>query len=123
MATTTTSGASASTSLVLRPDVVADLDAEALQFGKPPVDDADQLLAARVLRGEPDLAAGLRGGLQHDHRMAALGGDARRLEPGGAGADHHHFLQRAVGLRPITCGIVASRPVAALWMHSASPPS
>ena len=37
------------------------------------------------------------GRLQHGDRMAALGGDACGLEPGSAGADHHHLLQRAVG--------------------------
>ena len=85
--------------VLLGPDIVADVDAEPLEFGQPPVDDADQLLAARVLRGEPDLAAGLSSRFQHRHRMAALGGDARRLQPGGAGADHHDLPCRPVRLR------------------------
>ena len=50
--------------------------------------------------------------------MAARGGDARRLEPARAGADHHHLLRLDRSLRVMTCGIVASRPVAGLWMQT-----
>ena len=43
----------------LGPDIVADVDAQPLKFGQPPVDDADHFLAARILGGEPNLPAGL----------------------------------------------------------------
>ena len=83
--------------LGLGPEVVADADSEPLELGQPPVDDADELAAARVLDGQADLTAGLGGGLQHRHLVAALGGDPRRLKPGRAGADHDDAAARAVG--------------------------
>ena len=64
----------------LGPGVVADVDAEPLQFGEPPVDDADQFAPARVLRRQPNLPAGLAGRLQHRHLVAALGRDPRCLQ-------------------------------------------
>ncbi len=38
-------------------------------------------------------------GFQHRHRVAALGGDPRRLQPGRAGADHDDAAARAFGRR------------------------
>ena len=57
-------------------------------FGDAPVDRCEIISWRRgCLGGEADLAAGVVGGLEDDDRVAALGGDARRLEAGGAGAD------------------------------------
>ena len=53
----------------------------------------DDLLAARLQPGEAELAAELVGGLGKRHVMAALGGDARRLESGDAAADDQHRLR------------------------------
>src|SRR3546814_3829064 len=65
----------------LGPGVVADVDAELLALRQPPVDDAHHLVAARALRGKPDLAAGRAGRLEDNHLVAALAGDPGRLQP------------------------------------------
>ena len=46
--------------------------------------------------------------------------DARGLQPGRAGADDDDAARRRRGLRDDMRACVASRPVAALWMQSAS---
>ena len=69
--------------------VVAHVDAEASELGDAPLDDAQQVLAARVAGGEADLAAGPRHRLQHDDVVAALARDACRLQPARPGADDH----------------------------------
>ncbi len=83
--------------LFLRPGIVADGDAEMLQFGKPPVDDADHFLAPRAAGEQPDLTAGLRRRLQHGDLVAALGGDARGFQSRRAGADDHGAPGRPAG--------------------------
>jgi hypothetical protein len=55
-----------------REDIVADRDAEALEFGHAPVDDADEFAPPWVARGEQNLAARLRRCFQHRDAMAAL---------------------------------------------------
>ena len=45
--------------------------------------------------GEQDLAAGLLRRLEQHDVVAARGGDARRFQAAGAGADDHHFAARA----------------------------
>ena len=73
-------------------------------------------------RRQPDLPARLRGRLEQDDRVAALGRDARRLQAGRPGAhdDDPSGADRSLGTA--SCGIVSSRPVAGLWMHSAVEP-
>ena len=122
VATITTLGLQRQHVVRLGPDIVADVDAQPLKFGQPPVDDADQFLAARVLRGQPDLAAGLVGRLQHRDGMTPFGGDPRRLQPRRAGADHDDLLRRTTGPRndmrdrrlPPGRGIVDAERLAAL---------
>ena len=104
-------------------DVVADADAQALELGQPPVDDADQLLAARIAGEQPDLPAGFAGRLEHGHPVAPFGSDAGGFEPGRAGADHHDALggfgRPSDGVRRSWLRVRSQR----LWMQSASPPS
>ena len=57
-----------------------------------PVDDADHLAPTWALCGEPHLPAGVRGGLEHCHRVPAQRGHPRGLQPRRAGADDHHLL-------------------------------
>ena len=87
VATTTTSGSSASTVVGLGEDAVPEVDAAVLRLGHPPVDDADQVAAAGAGRGEQHLPAGPVGRLHEHDVVAALAEHPGRLEPGGAGAD------------------------------------
>ena len=73
--------------------VVVHGHAEPFEFGDPPVDDAQQVLAARVARGEAHLAAGPRHRLEHGDDVSTLGAHAGGLQPTGAGTDHHDPAQ------------------------------
>ncbi|MNU79350.1 hypothetical protein D3C71_689640 [compost metagenome] len=75
----------------LRPVVEVKGDAQSFALAHAPVDDADHLTTAFALRRQPDLAAGIVGGLENDDFMAALGADACGLEPGRPCADNHHL--------------------------------
>ena len=52
------------------------------------------LLAARRLGGQDDLAAQAVGGLEQHDLVAALGGDAGRLHAADAAADDHDLALR-----------------------------
>ena len=95
VATNTTSGASASTSAAVAQVEKRSSTPSRSNSAQAPVDDADQLAPPRRARDQQDLPAGLLRRLEHQHRMAALGGDARRLQPGRPGADHHHAPRAA----------------------------
>jgi hypothetical protein len=69
-------------------DVEAEGDAVAGALRHAPVDDADHLAPGWGAGGEADLAARPVGRLEDGDGMAAGRGDARRLQAGGAGADH-----------------------------------
>ena len=99
--------------------VVADVDTEPRALGDAPVDDALEVLAARVAHGEVELAAGPRHRLEQHDVVPPLARDPGGLEPGRPGPDDHHAARRR--RRSMSCGIVCSRLVAALWRHSASP--
>ena len=96
-----------------RVNVEAKGDAEALAFVDPPIDDAQNLAPALQRGREQDLPARLGGGLEDDDFVSALARDARRLEPARPRADHDH-LSLGPSEGETTCGIVSSRPVAAL---------
>src|SRR5690606_28051704 len=71
----------------LGPGVEAELDIARSTLRHPPIDDADHLAPPRALGGQADLPAGVGGGLKHHDLVTALSGNARGLQPGGAGAD------------------------------------
>jgi len=108
--------------VLLGPDIVAQLGAEPVEFGDAPVDDADKLLATRVLGSEPDLTAGLRAASSTVTAWPRSAATRAASSPAAPAADHHHLLQGTVAPRDNVRND-ASRPVAALWTHSASPPS
>jgi hypothetical protein len=95
----TTSGDSASTSSFSR--CRNGCRRRAAQLGQPPVDDADQLLAPRVLCRQPH--TGRPGStLQHRHVCPRSPAHTRRLTA--HGADNHHLAFGPSVLRMI-CGI------------------
>ena len=66
-------------------------------LGHAPGDDRGHLAPAFVQRGQADLAAGLVCGLEHGDLVAAGGGDAGGLHPGGTGADDGDAFGRRRG--------------------------
>ena len=77
-------------------------------------------MPARGLGGQADLAAGVVRGLVDDDRVAALGRDARGLEPGGAGADDHDAARRlGLGDRVRLLELAAGRGVVQAERHAA----
>ena len=102
-------------------DVVADLDAEPAELGDAPVDEAEEVLATRVPGGQSYLPTGPRQRLEDDDLVAPFAGDAGGLQPPGPAPTT--TIRRRVAAGAIVCGIEPSRPVAALWMHTAASPS
>ena len=80
-------------------DVAAQIDAEVRDLALEPVDDADDLAPARQRGGQAHLTARLGRRLEQHHRVAACGRNPRRLEPGGAGTDHHDLARRPIRAR------------------------
>ncbi len=101
-----------------------EVHAEDPALGRQPVRDADQVLRAAASpapRGGPGLPARARppAGRRAWPRSAATRAASRPAGPAPTtttrfGADRSSAV--------MTCGIVSSRPVAGLWMHSASSP-
>ena len=67
------------------------LDAARGALLHPPIDDAHHFETSRAARGQSHLAARLTAGLEHDHRVTAVGRDPRRFQSRGPRADHDHL--------------------------------
>ena len=68
------------------------IDVELSELPCVPVDVVEHLLTARLHTGQPVLTTDLWAGLDDDDSVAALGTDARDLQPGGSGTDDEHGL-------------------------------
>ena len=101
--------------------VEAEIDPEQLDLAREPARDPGDLLAPGRLGGQVDLAAEAIGGLEQDHLVAAQAGHPGRLHAAHAAADHHHPAHGPFARRD-DVGHYRFRPVAALWMQSASLP-
>ena len=99
----------------LGPGVETERDAARLALRHAPVDDADHLTATRALRGQPNLTARLVRHLEDDDLMAALGGDARRLQSRWSRADDDDLAPDVGSGDFVRHGRLA--PVAGLWMQ------
>jgi hypothetical protein len=81
--------------------VERELHPQPLALGDAPVDDPDEVVAARCHRREPQLPARAVGGLEHRHVVPPLGEKAGGLQPGDPGADDHHRLPHPGGWHPM----------------------
>ena len=97
------------------------LDREPLELANPPITDPADLAPPRHLGSQHQLPARAIRRLEHDHLVPALGAHPGRFEARGPGPDHDDLATPRPDLA-IAWGIVASRPVAGLWMHSVSSP-
>ena len=83
-------GAERSCLLAVDRVVDQDLDAELRQLSLVPLDQLGDLAPSWLTTGEPECTAQLGSGLDQGHVVAALGGDASSLEPGGTTADDEY---------------------------------
>ena len=70
-------------------------------MGDAPIDDADELAAARIQGSQAKLSTGVTCCFQDGDAMAALSGDARCFEPCWPGADNDNVARRALRLHHV----------------------
>ena len=99
-ASTTRSGASASTSSTPAVDAVADVAPRPSQAVSTSIRPRGDLRVPRRLQRQPHLPAGRAAALEHDHAVAARRGGRGRGAAGRAGADDHDRLGRGRRARP-----------------------
>src|SRR5579864_7073232 len=104
----------------VRPGVELELHPESFALRHAPVDDAHHLLAANVLRGQADLAAGIVHRFEHDDLMPALARHARGFEtPGPRAHDDDLALRRGRLDRLRQLEFATSRGVVNAQRHAA----
>ena len=101
----------------------APLDTEPGHLAIEPARDAREILAPAGLGGDVDLAAAALIFLEQHHLVAALGRYAGGFEARAGPAPTTTTLRFGPEDLAMIWGMVASRPVAGFWMHSASPPT